>query len=112
MEATPVTQEPLRFAILAADTVLFTMRDGKLLVRLTKVERPPHFPDNAGLPGGLLHPLETAEDAAMRHVEEKAGIARRKIYLEQLYTFSKVDRDPRGRVVAVAYCGLVPWETL
>src|SRR3989344_3755905 len=102
----------IRFAVLAADTALFTIRDKTLLVRTIRVERPPHFPDNPGLPGGLIAPPETAEAAARRHVAAKADIAANKPYFEQLYTFSEPDRDPRGRVVAVAYLALVPWEKL
>ena len=102
----------LRFAVLAADTALFTIKDGALHVRLITVDRPPHFKSVPGLPGGLLHPHETADDAAVRHLEEKTGIDAKKLYIEQLYTFSHVDRDPRGRVVAVAYLALVPWEKL
>jgi 8-oxo-dGTP diphosphatase len=104
--------EQYRFAVLAADTALFTIRDGELMVRLITVERPPHFPKNPGLPGGLLHPKETAQEAAARHLGTKACIDVQKVYMEQLYTFSDVDRDPRGRVVAVAYLALVPWEKL
>lgn len=105
------TGEDLRFAIIAADTALFTIRDEKLMVRLSKVDRPPHFPGVPGLPGGLIDPKETAEESAARHITGKAGI-HTPIYTEQLATFSKVDRDPRGRVIAVAYLALVPWESL
>lgn len=102
----------IRFAVLAADSALFTIRERMLYVRLIRVERPPHFPDNPGLPGGLIAPQETAEEAARRHIETKALVAADKPYVEQLYTFSDVGRDPRGRVVAVAYLALVPWEKL
>jgi len=102
----------LRFAVLAADTVLFTIRNGELLVRLIPVHRPPHFVDKSGLPGGLLLPTETAEQAALRNLEVKAGIKREHVHIEQLYTFSGVHRDPRGRVVAVTYLALAPWEEL
>ena len=108
----PLSAEPIRFAILATDAVVFTLRDGELLVRLIQVNRPPYFVNVQGLPGGLLDPTETAEEAAQRHIGAKAGIAASKVYIEQLYTFSRPDRDPRGRVVAVAYLGLVPWERL
>ncbi len=104
--------EPVKFAVLASDIVLFTIRDAELLVRLIHVERPPYFPNNAGLPGGLIDPKETAEDAAKRLVTDKAGVDAKKVYFEQLYTFSALKRDPRGRVVAVAYLGLIPWESL
>ncbi len=103
---------PLRFAVLAADTALFTVRDRMLLVRAIRVRRAPHFPDNAGLPGGLITPEETAEQAARRHVEGKTGVSASKPHFEQLYTFSDIKRDPRGRVVAVAYIALVSWEKL
>lgn len=102
----------LRFAVLATDTALFTVRDGQLLVRLVRVDRAPHFKNAKGLPGGLIHAHEVAEEAAQRLITEKAAIDPDKIYLEQLYTFSEVERDPRGRVVAVAHLALVPWESL
>ena len=112
MKENDSTHPELHFAVLAADTTLFTLRDGTLYVRLMNIDRPPYFVDIKGLPGGLLAPSETAEHAALRHVEDKAGIEKEKVYAEQLYTFSHVDRDPRGRVVAVAYLALIPWESL
>lgn len=104
--------EAYKFAVLATDTALFTLREGELLVRLINVHRPPHFVDARGLPGGLLAPTEDAETATRRHITEKAGVDPKKLYLEQLYTFSEVDRDPRGRVVSVVYSAYVPWEQL
>ncbi|MCK9351955.1 MAG: NUDIX domain-containing protein [Candidatus Paceibacterota bacterium] len=104
--------EHLRFAVLATDIAIFTVRDKKLLVRLIPVDRPPYFTDIKGLPGGLIDPKETAEEAALRHTKDKARIDPKKVHFEQLYTFSSLPRDPRGRVVAVAYIGLVPWEKL
>ncbi len=102
----------LHFAVLAADTVLFTLRNEELLVRLISVQASSAYPRHKGLPGGLLQPKETAEQAALRHLEQKACITIKNVYHEQLYTFSAIDRDPRGRVVAVAYLALVPWEAL
>ena len=107
-----VSPRGIKFAVLATDTVLFTVHDGTLFVRLISVNNPPHFPHMHGLPGGLIAPKETAEEAAERHLETKAQIVPSKVYTEQLYTFSTIDRDPRGRVVAVAYLALVPWEKL
>jgi 8-oxo-dGTP diphosphatase len=104
--------EHLRFATIATDVVPFTIRDGELLVRLIAVDRPPYYKNSQGLPGGLIDPKETAEEAAVRHLEEKAGIKASKTYIEQLYTFSTIDRDPRGRVLAVSYLAFVPWEKL
>ncbi len=102
----------LLFAILASDVVLWTIGENKLLVRLIPVNIPPHFINMAGVPGGLIKPSETAEEAASRLVESKGKIQSKKVYLEQLYTFSALKRDPRGRVVAVGYTGIVPWDAL
>ncbi len=102
----------LRFAVLASDIVILALREGELCLRLTRVNRPPYFINRAGLPGGLLLPYETAEETALRLIKEKAGIKQNHIYMEQLYTFSEVKRDPRGRVVAVAYLALIPWNDL
>ena len=102
----------LRFAVIAVDVALFTVRNGELLTRLVHVNRPPHFPDHAALPGGLVKPDEETIDSIKRILSGKANISPEKIHLEQLYTFSALDRDPRGRVVSVAHLGLVPWEHL
>ncbi|HYD93134.1 MAG TPA: NUDIX domain-containing protein [Candidatus Paceibacterota bacterium] len=109
---TPQNPEPLRFAVLAADIALFTIREATLLVRLIRVNRPPHFPGVPGLPGGLLDATETAEEAAIRHLKGRTGISSSHIYMEQLATFSAVNRDPRSRAVAVAYIACVPWDAL
>lgn len=107
-----VTNNNLIFAILAVDIVLFTIKNDELLVRLVEVTRPPHFNGTWGLPGSLISPTETASEAVERLIEQKALIKKEKIYYEQLYTFSKINRDPRGRVVSVGYLALVPWESL
>lgn len=103
----------MRFAVLAVDIVLFTIKNNDLYVRLVSVDRPPFFPKGSkGFPGGLIDPSETAEDAVVRHLRDKTGINPNKVYSEQFYTFSQIDRDPRGRVVSVAYIALTPWEEL
>lgn len=105
-------RDNLRFAVLAVDTVLLTYHEDKLLVRLMSVNVPPFFRNKPGLPGGLIAPNETAEQSSRKHVEKKTNLKAKQIYLEQVYTFTRVNRDPRNRVVAVAYLGLVPWEKL
>lgn len=112
MKKTISSPEHLRFAVLATDIAIFTVRDKELLVRLIPINRPPFFTNIKGLPGGLIDPKETAEEAVIRHARTKAKVDPEKIYFEQLYTFSSIKRDPRGRVVAVAYIGLVPWKKL
>lgn len=103
---------PTRFAALAADVAILTLRDDELLVRLMRVDRPPFFDGVPGLPGGLIQPDETAEQTARRLIQEKGGIQASNTYSEQLATFSEIDRDPRNRVVAVAYTAYIPWEKL
>jgi 8-oxo-dGTP diphosphatase len=95
----------IRFAVLATDVVLFTVEDNVLKVLLIDVNLPPYFVNTYGVPGGLVLPTETADDSVSRHVKNKVGL--HVPYLEQLYTFSSVKRDPRGRVVSVAYLGLI-----
>jgi 8-oxo-dGTP diphosphatase len=56
-------------------------------------------------PGGFLRPGESPDDCARRELQEEAGLSR--IYLEQLYTFGRPDRDPREHVVTIAYFALV-----
>ena len=51
---------------------------------------------------------EDLEQAAYRELEEETNVSN--AYLEQLYTFSAVDRDPRGRVISAAYMALLPYE--
>lgn len=102
-----VDPKTLQFAIVAVDTVLFTFREGRLQVLCIPVSIPPHFVDCRGLPGGLIAPDETAEDAVVRHLSAKGGV-KTVPYSEQLHTFSSIGRDPRGRVVAIAYMALIP----
>lgn len=89
---------------LATDTVIFGFDGTQVKVLLTQREREP-FKNKWALPGGFVFMEETTEQAAKRLLQEKAGL--RNVYIEQLYTFSEVDRDPRERIVAVAYYALV-----
>jgi len=104
-----MTKNNIQFAILATDVVLFTYQNEKLKVCLLNIDND-HFKKMKALPGGLILPNETAEDSVARHMKDKAGIEIKNTYIEQLYSFSKISRDPRGRVVAVAYLALIPSE--
>ncbi len=95
----------LRFAVNATDTVLFTIDEERLKVLLVPITSLPRYKGCWGLPGGLIHPAETSDNSAKRHLRDKGGA--RFVYMEQLYTFSKVRRDPRGRVVSTAYLAVV-----
>ena len=88
----------------ATDVLIFAIRDNKLNVLLIKIASGP-YKNKWALPGGLVQIDETLNMAAQRVLREKAGI--RGVYLEQLYTFSDLNRDVRGRVISVAYFALV-----
>jgi len=101
-----IDRNEIRFAVLAVDVAVLTILDWKLHVLLIPIHLPPEIVHARGLPGGLVRPRETAEDAVARHLAERAGLE--DYYSEQLLTFSGVERDPRGRVVSVAHLALVP----
>jgi 8-oxo-dGTP diphosphatase len=86
------------------DCVIFGYDNEELRVLLIQRDLKP-FQGRWALPGGFVNISETLDGAAMRELEEETGI--RKVYLEQLYTFGDPGRDPRGRVVTVAYFALV-----
>ena len=88
-----------------ADVIIFTLRDGDLQVLLIRRKNPP-FQGVWAIPGGFAGMDESLEQAALRELEEETGV--RDVYLEQLYTFGDPGRDPRGRVITVAYFALVP----
>lgn len=94
-----------KFAVIATDIAIFTVQEGQLKVLLIRMKKAP-FRGKWASPGGLVRPDESVDQAAKRHLVAKTGV--RNVYLEQLYTFGKVHRDPFGRVVSVAYFALIP----
>lgn len=90
---------------LTVDIVVFTLRDHTLQVLLIQRAAEP-YKGMWALPGGFVQMTETLETAALRELEEETGV--KNAYLEQLYTYGDPQRDPRGRVVSVAYFALVP----
>ena len=91
--------------LVTVDVVLFTIRDRELHLLLIRRRAKP-FENRHALPGGFVHEDESLDAAAIRELNEETGIE--EVYLEQLYTFGELKRDPRGRVITVAYYALVP----
>ena len=91
------------------DIVVFTLRNERLSVLLIRRARDP-YAGYWALPGGFVEPDETLERGALRELQEETGLTQ--VYLEQLYTFGEPQRDPRGRVISVAYLALAPLEAL
>ncbi len=89
---------------LTVDCVVFGVDDDELKVMLIQRGLPP-FEGKWALPGGFVHVDESLEEAARRELQEETGL--QNVFLEQLYTFGEVSRDPRERIVSVAYYALV-----
>lgn len=93
-----------------ADTLVFTQtRRGELSLLLIRRGNHP-FLGHWALPGGFVNIDESLDVAARRELFEETGLA--DIYMEQLATFGEVGRDPRMRVISVAYLGLAPKNSL
>lgn len=87
------------------DIVLFTIRERRLhLLLIRRLAEP--FAGCFALPGGFVLADESVDAAAARELREEAGVEN--VYLEQLYTFGEPGRDPRGRIITVAYYAMVP----
>jgi 8-oxo-dGTP diphosphatase len=92
--------------ILTVDCVIFALQDNNLSVLLIKRMNEP-FKASWALPGGYNPRGETTHEALARIVKDKAGTSPESLaYVEQLYTFDTVARDPRGHAVSVTYMGL------
>ena len=91
------------------DMVIYTIHENDLKILLVKRGIEP-FKDKWALPGGFVRIEESLEDAAKRELQEETGV--KDVYLEQLYSFGEPKRDPRGRVITIAYIALVNSENV
>jgi ADP-ribose pyrophosphatase YjhB (NUDIX family) len=89
---------------LTVDIVVFALDQDDLQVMLIQRDLEP-FSGQWALPGGFVRVDETLDEAATRELREETGLS--EIFLEQLYTFGDLERDPRERVATVAYYALV-----
>ena len=88
------------------DLLLFSVIDDQLAICLTMRDEEP-FRDMYSLPGSFVRENESAEGAVERLLSNKLGL-QKQIYTEQLQTFSDINRDPRERVISIAYLGIIP----
>jgi len=93
----------------AVDIVVFTIDDADLKVLLIRRRGPP-FAGGWALPGGFVGIDESLKRAAWRELREETGVSAG--ILEQLHTFGHPQRDPRERVISVAYLAPVPADRL
>ena len=105
--STPTAEFPHPYV--TVDVALITVADGRLRVLLHRRPEPP-AQGRWALPGGFVRVDESLDAAAARVLEQKAGLSG--VFLEQLYTFGSPDRDPRTRVITVAYYALVAHERI
>ncbi|MEM7116103.1 MAG: NUDIX domain-containing protein [Chloroflexota bacterium] len=87
------------------DVIIFSLVDDDLQLLVAKRKQPP-FESVWAIPGGFVRMNESLEVAAARKLEEETGVV--DVYMEQLYTFGDPTRDPRTRVITIAYIALVP----
>jgi 8-oxo-dGTP diphosphatase len=97
------------YPAVTVDVVIFTLRDRALHLLLVQRKHAP-FQGSWAIPGGFVHDDEPLDTAARRELAEETGVD--DVYLEQLYTFGEPNRDPRGRVISVAYIAVVRAEDL
>ncbi|EHR62316.1 NUDIX hydrolase [Saccharomonospora cyanea] len=94
--------------LLAVDLVILTLRDSRLHVLLVERGVEP-YRGALALPGGFLNnPGESLEQAAHRELSEEAGLDAARLHLEQISAYGDPDRDPRGRIISVAYLAIAP----
>jgi 8-oxo-dGTP diphosphatase len=89
------------------DIVVFTVENETLRVLLIRRKLEP-FKGQWALPGGFVGIDESVDACAARELEEETGVT--DVFLEQLYTFGDPGRDPRERVISVAYFALMPLD--
>ena len=89
---------------ITTDCVIFGFDGGELSLLLVERDNEP-YKNTWALPGGFILINETSEQCAKRILEEKAGI--KNVFIEQLFTFSEIDRDPRERIISIGYFALV-----
>lgn len=93
------------------DMMVLRMKEGLDGLQLLLIQRKDHpFMGHWALPGGFINMDESAYEAACRELREETSLT--DVYLEQIYTMSQPERDPRMRVIDIAYMALLPYGTV
>ena len=100
---------PYPHPAVTTDIVIFTIQEQQLNVLLVRRGNDP-FKNQWALPGGFVDIDEDLDVCAQRELHEETNL--RDVYLEQLYTFGQHKRDPRERIITVAYYALIPIDRL
>lgn len=91
------------------DVMVLKMKEDLSSMQILLIQRKNHpYIYQWALPGGFVEMQESAYEAACRELKEETGLAN--VYMEQLYTMSQPNRDPRMRVIDIAYIALLPYE--
>lgn len=110
MSGTSKSLDAFDHPAVAIDLALITVVEGELRVLLIRRDDAESVGGDWALPGGFVHVDKSLEETVEKVLKEKANVSG--IYLEQLGTFGEPGRDPRGRVISVAYFGLIAAEVL
>lgn len=88
------------------DMLIFSVNEARDTLKVLLVKRKDHpYIDCWAIPGGFMNMDESAGEAARRELEEETGLT--DVYMEQLYTFTNPGRDPRMRIISIAYMALI-----
>jgi 8-oxo-dGTP diphosphatase len=90
--------------MVTVDAVVFSISGGKTQVLLINRGREP-YKGKWAVPGGFIEMDEEIEDAVARELQEETGLTG--VHLEQMRTFGRCGRDPRGRQISIAFTGVV-----
>ncbi len=99
--------EKIAKMLVAVDIVVFSAIKGRLQVLLIRRKNPP-FRNSYALPGGFVEERENLEEAALRELHEETGV--KDIFIKKLTAYGDVGRDPRGRIVTVAFLAFIDSE--
>lgn len=108
-ETQPRNLQELKKPAVSIQVLIFSIQHNELTVALINRPREP-FLNFWSIPGDMIEEHDPLETAARSILFRKTGI--RDVYLEQLYTFGDIDRDPRGRVITIAYFALIPHTSI